>query len=129
MKYSASTYAKALAEAIVKAKPSDGDRIVARFVALVRRNGDDVHIRKIVEEAARFVRGAHGIRKVTLGSARPLTAAQRKLLKHFVTEEDIVEERVDPTLIAGIRITVDDETQFDGSLKRKLDAMFTVGQE
>jgi len=33
---------------------------------------------------------------------------------------DVVEARIDPDLIAGIKITVNDEMQFDGSLKSKL---------
>jgi F0F1-type ATP synthase delta subunit len=32
----------------------------------------------------------------------------------------VVEERIDPELIAGIRIILNDELQFDGSLKHKL---------
>jgi F0F1-type ATP synthase delta subunit len=125
MKYAPHVYAKALAEVTLAAKKGEEAKVVSRFLALVRKNGDEVHLRKIVEEAARFVRGAQSIRKVTVGIARPLTTAQKKLLKEFIDEGDVVEERIDPALVAGLRLIVDDEMQFDGTLKGKLDKMFT----
>jgi F0F1-type ATP synthase delta subunit len=38
----------------------------------------------------------------------------------------VVEDRIDPALFAGLRIIIDDEKQFDGSLKGKLDKMLGV---
>lgn len=127
MKYPAHIYAKALAEVIVGAKGKSEkvqDAIVANFIALVRRNGDEAHLRKLVEEAARFTRGKSGVRKVTIGSARSLTPARKKALQHFINSGDVVEEVIDPELVAGVKVIVNDELQFDGSLKGKLDKLF-----
>jgi len=125
MKYPAHIYAKALAEAIATTKGKAAeDAVVKNFIALVRRNGDEAHIRKLVEEAARMVRGKSGVRKVTIETARALKAPQRKLLDHFIKGGDIVEERIDPALVAGVKIILDDELQFDGSLKGKMDKIF-----
>ena len=124
MKYPAHIYAKALAEVIVGANGKNDDEIAKRFVAFVRKNGDEVHLRKIVEEAARFVRGKSGVRKVTMETARPLGAAQKKQLAGFMKAGDILEEKVNPELVAGVKIIVNDELQFDGSLKGKLDKLF-----
>jgi len=123
MKYPAHIYAKALAEAIT-APGAGGDVIAKNFQALLLRNGDEAHARKIVEEAARFVRGKHGIRKVTIESARELGAAQRKIVAALTKPGDVIESRIDPELVAGIRLIVNDELQFDGSLKGKLDKIF-----
>lgn len=127
MKYPAHIYAKALAEVIVAAKAAsdtEQDAIVRRFVALVRKNGDEAHLRKIVEEAARFVRGKSGVRKVMMETARPLGAAQKKQLAAFTKAGDVIVEKVNPELVAGVKIIVNDELQFDGSLKGKLDKLF-----
>ena len=125
MKYPAHIYAKALAEAIAHAKGKAAeDAVLKNFIALVRRNGDEGNIRKLVEEAARMVRGKSGVRKVTIETARAQGAAQRKSLRRFIKEGDIVEERIDPTLVAGVKIILDDELQFDGSLKGKMDKIF-----
>jgi F0F1-type ATP synthase delta subunit len=127
MKYPAHIYAKALAEVIVAAEGAgekEQDAIVARLVAFVRKNGDEAHLRKIVEEAARFVRGKSGVRKVMMETARPLGAQQKKKLAAFIKTGDVVVEKINPELVAGVKIIVNDELQFDGSLKGKLDKLF-----
>lgn len=121
MKYPTHLYAKALAEVIGE---DDSAKIVKNFLALVRRNGDEAHLRKIIEEAARLARAKAGIRKVTISSARTLSAAQEKLIAKIVKPKDVVERAIDPELVAGIRIVLNDEMQFDGSLRGKLDKVF-----
>jgi len=128
MKYPAHIYAKALAEVIGdpsrKISEKETAAIVKNFLELVRANGDESHLRKILEEAARFARGKAGIRKVSVESARALSTAQEKEVAKFLTAADVVERTIDPALIAGIRILVNDEMQFDGSLRGKLDKVF-----
>ena len=61
MKYPAHIYAKALVEVLAVSDGSKAKEDVAaeNFLALVRKNGDEGHLRKILEEAARFAR-EHG---------------------------------------------------------------------
>ncbi len=125
MKYPAHIYAKALVEVLADeekkgAFTKEQQRVADNFVALVRRNGDEAHLRKLLEEASRMARGLGGARKVIVESARPFTSSQRKEVERFIKKEDVVVEKVDPALVAGMRITVNDEMQFDGSLRRKL---------
>ncbi len=127
MKYPAHIYAKALAEVIVAVKGGSNavqDAIVRRFIALVRKNGDEAHLRKLVEEAARFVRGKSGVRKMTIETARSLPAAQKQALQALTKPGDVIEEKIDPELVAGVKVLINDELQFDGSLKGKLDKLF-----
>lgn len=131
MKYPAHVYAKALIEVLddVSAEKKtagarDEEKLAKNFLELVKRNGDEMHLRKILEEASRFARGRNGFRKVIIDSARAFTPAQRKEVAHVLKKDDVITERIDPSLIAGMRITVNDELQFDGSLKRKLDTAF-----
>ena len=124
MKYRPSFYAKALAEAALEAKGKGHDEIVKNFLALVKKNGDEGELRKIVPEAERLVRRATGKRKVTVQSARALNPAQEKMVKGLAKPGDMVEYGVDPELIAGIRIILDDELQYDGSLRGKMDKLF-----
>ncbi|SRR5258708_4965891 len=125
MKYPAHIYGKALAEAIVAATVKDRDGIVKNFLALVRKNGDEPFLRKIVTEAERFVREAEGLRKVTVEVAREPGAHAKAFIKTFAKPGDIFEEKIDPRLIAGVKITVNDDMQFDGSLKGKMDKLFS----
>jgi F0F1-type ATP synthase delta subunit len=120
MKYPAHIYAKALVEVLGDPKIKDDGLIARNFLGLVERSGDMGHLRKILEEASRFARGKSGVRKITIESARALHPSQRDTMKHFMKAGDMVEERIDPDLVAGIKITLNDELQFDGSLKNKL---------
>ncbi len=124
MKYRSSIYAKALAEVITDRKVTDDAAVVRNFLAMVERNGDSSHLTAILEEAARLSRGKKGIHKVMLESARSMSDVQRKAVVALVSESDVVEEMINGELIAGIRVVVDDERQFDGSLKGKLDKLF-----
>jgi F0F1-type ATP synthase delta subunit len=112
-------YAKALVEVLSDPKVND-ESAAQNFLALVKKNNDEGHLKKILEEASRFARGRGGVRKVTVESARELKVTQKDLVKRFIKPGDVVEERIDPELIAGIRIILNDELQFDGSLKNKL---------
>ena len=126
MKYPAHIYAKALVEVLGDGEKHDEGKIAENFIKLIRRNGDEMHLRKILEEASRFARGKNGLRKVVIDSARSLTPLQKKEVERFLRKEDIVVERTDPSLVAGVKITVNEELQFDGSLKRKLDRAFGI---
>jgi F0F1-type ATP synthase delta subunit len=133
MKYSTHLYSKALAEVIAAAKPVAATKpahevrqtlIAKNFLALVRKNGDEAHLRRILEEAGKLVCAKEGTQKVILETARTLGRAQKESLQSFVKKGDVIEEKINPELVAGVRIIVDDEMQFDGSLRGKLDRLF-----
>jgi F0F1-type ATP synthase delta subunit len=123
MKYSIHDYAKAFIEAIEDPK-ADQKAIEKNFLTLVRRNGDEMKLKQILNEAARLVRGKDGFREVTIESARPLMKSQEKMVGAFLKPGDIVSYEIDPNLVAGIKIVVNDEMEFDGSMKGKLDMLF-----
>jgi F0F1-type ATP synthase delta subunit len=125
MKYRINDYAKALVGAI-EAKPAGGDAAIEKnFLALVRKNGDEARLGKILDEAGRLTRAKKGgTRAVLIESARSLSAAQEKMVKHFLHPGDAVQYCVNKDLIAGIRITVNDEAQFDGTMEKKLNSVF-----
>jgi len=127
MKYSVTDYAKAL-DAVLAEKKNDAERETAarKFLAFVERNGDEGRLRVILEAASRLAREKRGVREVVIASARPLSKAQEKMLAQFVKPHDAVSYAVDPALVAGVKIVVNDETQFDGTLKAKLEKLFNA---
>jgi F0F1-type ATP synthase delta subunit len=123
MKYSIHDYAKALDAALADPK-TDKSAIVKNFSALIRRNGDEARAKKILQEAARRSRGRNAMREVAVGSARALRTSQVDMVKKFLKPDDVVTYTIDADLIAGIRLVVNDEMQFDGTMKAKLDKLF-----
>jgi len=125
MKYPANTYAQALVEAIVAPK-ADPAKIQKNFLAIIRKNGDEGRLKAILESAERLLGKKTGDRKVIVESARPLTGSVKSLFGNFLRSSDSVETKIHPELVAGVRITVNDELQFDGSLKGKLDILLNA---
>jgi F0F1-type ATP synthase delta subunit len=116
-------YAEALAGALLD-KKNDEKKVAKNFLLLLIKLGYQSKARKIVELAEEIILKKKGNKKITLESARKLTAENRALLKKFVKDGDIVKEKVNPDLIAGIKVVINNEKQFDNSLKSKLQNIF-----
>jgi F0F1-type ATP synthase delta subunit len=90
----------------------------------VRKSGDWHNLPKILAAADRELRARTGRRAITIASARNLDTANRKLLASLIRAEDVVREETDPALVAGVRVTIENELQLDGTLARKLNRLF-----
>jgi F0F1-type ATP synthase delta subunit len=124
MKYKPQDYAKAFAEVAARTPSGREEAILKNFLAIVRRNGDMRRIGKIAKLAENLLMKKSGRSKWTIQSARPIGNA-RDVFGNLIKPADILEEKIDPEVIAGVKITRDDEKQFDGTLKAKLDKLFT----
>lgn len=124
MKYSTQDYAKALVAVIVTAKQDEEAAIRKNFQTLLRKNSDEARGKKILEAAGRLLRAQRGGREVVFESARKLSAPHRQELEKFLRQDDQAVERLNPSLVAGVRITVDGEYEFDGSFRGKMDKIF-----
>ena len=87
MKYPIDSYAKALAAAIASQKGNAG-QIEGNFVAILKKNGDESHAKKIVREAERFLRKGDGTKKIMLASARQLKKSPKEILGTTLGPED-----------------------------------------
>jgi F0F1-type ATP synthase delta subunit len=125
MKYSVPVYTRAFVEAMQgKHSVREKDVIVKNFAALIQKNGDARLFPKIIDAAAKMIREKEGIAKITFETARPLSTALRKRLHALAGAKDDVEEKVVPSLVAGVRVIRNDEEQFDMTLARRLQKLF-----
>ena len=123
MKYSIHCYATALAEAIVSEKGNAG-HIGKNFIAILKKNGDGSHAKKIIDETERFLRKNDGTKKIVLTSARPLKKTPKEILGGMLGPKDVCKTAIRPELVAGLTIAINDDLRFDGSLKGKIDKLF-----
>ncbi len=123
MKYPIHSYAKALSEVIASKKESSA-HIEKNFIAILRKNGDEMYAKKILEESERLLRKKDGTKKIVLASARPLKESSHTILGDVLGKNDVCKTVIRPDLVAGVTITINDDLRFDGSLKGKLDKMF-----
>ena len=98
-------------------------KVFKRFLQAVARKGDARKLPAVVRELERSDVHAKGGRMVTIEFARTL-GHETSEFKSFLKPEDHLENRVNPDLVAGVRITIDEERELDFSLARRLNKMF-----
>jgi len=117
MKNKIKIYAKALAEYMAKGMT---EKEIAKFLDFLAKNGDMRKAKEILALAENLYIKKTGKRKVILETARK---ADLKNLKSILKKGDIIEEKINSELLAGIKIIINDE-QLDLSMQKKLNNLF-----
>ncbi|MEK7124539.1 MAG: hypothetical protein AAB877_02560 [Patescibacteria group bacterium] len=121
-KYRAKLYAKALAELVLQKKsPSDIKKMPDAFLDILKKNGDMAKAKEIAGIAESLILKESGKNHIILETARKI---DKRLLNHFSREGDKVSEKINLKIIAGIKITVNNELELDNSLLRKIQEIF-----
>jgi F0F1-type ATP synthase delta subunit len=120
MKYNKiKNYAIALAEVLSKTG-IDEKKVTDNFVKLLVKTGQEKKSKEILNMAEDLLLKKQGKSKVTFEVARRLTAENKASLKKFIKEGDIAKEKINHGLIAGVKIIINNEKQFDNSMLSKL---------
>lgn len=117
----ANTYAKALVEIMISV-PGQQEKLLRAFVRLLQKNGQTHKIREIISLARNRYAKKTGQRNIIIESARKVNV--KSILKKLQREGDNVQEKIQPELVAGLKITVNSEAQLDFSLSNRLDNIF-----
>jgi F0F1-type ATP synthase delta subunit len=112
-------YAKALAQ-ILSQKEFDEKKIINNFVKLLIGSGYESKSKEILNLTQNILLQKQGLRSLTFETARKPSASQKKMIESMVKKGDIVKEKINPELIAGIKVIINNEKQFDNSLLAKL---------
>ncbi|MBI5732430.1 F0F1 ATP synthase subunit delta [Candidatus Jorgensenbacteria bacterium] len=124
MKYKAESYARALVEAWHDSPTSEHDRVIERFIQVIRKNGDWNQIPAINTSLERLLTKEKGGKIVDIETARPLpTKIMQGLINNF-RSPDIVNVKNNTKLIAGVRITLNGTEELDLSFAHKLRKLF-----
>ncbi len=123
MKYSANIYARALVAALDD-RPEEAAKIKDRFLAVLKKAGDSRGLQAIVTEAEKLLVKKNGGRKIIIESPRPLSSKNLEALQHSFSSKDRIETVLTPSLVAGVRVTIDGEWTIDATLKGKLQKLF-----
>src|SRR5579863_8187438 len=105
MKYRSNVYAKALVNALLH-KKTDDQQIAVNVLALLKKNGDIKKSKQIIVMAEKILLKATGNKKVVFEIARKTDI--QDLIKSFTKKGDVVEEKINPKIVAGVKIIVDD---------------------
>ncbi len=121
MKYNVKDYAIALADVMLGPKISD-KKIADNFFKVLEKNRQLKNAKKIVELAQKYYLEKKGNKSVLLETARKTDV--KSVLKSILKNGDAVEEKINPELIAGIKVIINNEKQLDFSLHKKLQEIF-----
>lgn len=124
MKYLSKIYAEALIDLLLeKDREEEKQSIIANFLKFVKKNGDESSLKKIFEACQKLYLKRIGKKKITFEVARS-NKNNEDILKSTIEAGDIIEERINPEIIAGVKIIVDEERQLDCSLLKKIKNLY-----
>lgn len=124
MKYTSAMYAKAFTTAVKASASLNKTTLVNNFVFLLKRTADIQFRADIIRAVEVAWARAHGGRDVHVETAQPMNERLRKAVHAKFTNKDLIQETINPALVAGMRIIVDGEQELDGSMRRKLQKLF-----
>jgi len=125
MKYKAKLYAEALAEIAMKpASAQEASAWQSNFLKLLEKNGDMGKASHIIFLAKKLFIKKTGRRQLTIEFARKIKVKQKELVDSILQKGDIMEEKINKDLLAGIKIIINGEKQFDASMQKKLENIF-----
>ena len=124
MKYRLKQYAEALAAATEGKSEAEQKKIVTRFTELLVRHRMIGKAPMICIAYEKLVLQKKGMRSVRIETA---TSTSKKLKQEFhaaLGKNIYIEEIINPHLLGGIKILVDDEILIDASVRRQLERLF-----
>lgn len=124
MKYTARQYGEALFVSLKEKSGAERKAILKKFLSILRRNRDMHSLGLILKEAEERLLKEENIRKVDVESAAPLSENIRKEIENIMRKNILLKERVNPDLLAGIKMLMDGEILIDATAKRRLDKLF-----
>ena len=114
----------AFAHALRENDPSQHALILKNFVAMLRSRFSIKKASKAAEEAERALVSMNGGRTIETHSAFPLEKNIKEQLRGILGKKDRIIERIDPSLIAGVKVVIDGEAAIDNTFRRKLQKLF-----
>lgn len=123
MKYSINNYVNALTE-VLNETPGKKDLVIASFIKLIAKNGDISKRDKIIESVHKKIVNLNGGKWINVELARKTSEPKLRLIREIFTDKDHVNFKINPALIAGVRITVNGDRELDNSLNKKLNKLF-----
>lgn len=124
MRYSPKQYAAAFLASLAESSPKLRKDLIRRFLFAIIRRGDQRHLPAIIREIEREHLRERGVTVAEITSASPLPATVKRHIAAKLGKRSQIRERVDPHVIAGLRIIANENTLIDASAASLLKRMF-----
>lgn len=125
MKHSPKQYAAALLSALDKKSVAEKKKTLYQFLSLISRRGDSARLGMVMREIEKQYLKGRDLKKVVLESADFVPVKIKKEVEEILGKSIILEEKINPDLLAGIRILVDEELLIDASAEIQIRRLFS----
>ena len=99
-------------------------RLQRQFLVLVGQKGDSRRLGLILKEVEKQDLREQGLKKVLVETPDPITPQIKKGIREVLGKDILIQEKINPELIAGIKILINDEILVDASAKTQLRKLF-----
>ncbi|MDD4989333.1 MAG: F0F1 ATP synthase subunit delta [Candidatus Pacebacteria bacterium] len=124
MKYKPKQYAEAL-YGVLDEKSGDEKKLIKQFVLTLKKNRDSAKLPLILKHFEKIFTEKNGLIKVEVESAQELSPKVRKEIESAVGGKALFEEKINPKLLAGVRILLNDSIFIDSSALRHITNVFS----
>ncbi|HEY4510502.1 MAG TPA: F0F1 ATP synthase subunit delta [Candidatus Paceibacterota bacterium] len=124
MRYQESIYAKALLRALEEKDESEIKKILKNFMAILLKNNDFSHLNSILGKVEKLYLTEEGVEKIYVESASPLSKNLREEIESALGKKVLINEKVRPGLLAGVRIILNEEILIDATAAQRLAKIF-----
>ena len=124
MRYSPNTYAQTFLSVTDNLSGEALESAIERFVVIIHKHGNERYFEKIIEALGRELTRKAGGQYVEMTFAREPEVDHVVTLRKLFSAHSHTETVIDPSLVAGVRIRIDDEEELDLSLQSSLNRLF-----
>lgn len=124
MIYSAQQYGEALYNALLNKKGSERTDVLKRFIVMLDKNHQQKSMRQILNHYEKTVLKKEGMKKLDIESVSPLSADVKKNIEKTIGGAVLISETINPELIAGMTLLLDDTHYIDASARTQLRNLF-----
>ncbi|MEK9194860.1 MAG: F0F1 ATP synthase subunit delta [Patescibacteria group bacterium] len=124
MKYRPEQYAQALLAACHEKSDVEQKKIVKRFVQLLVRHQATSKIHAICAAYEKLELRNKGMRNVRLETAGTVSEKLKNGIYEILGKHIQIKEMVNPNLLGGLKILIDDEILIDASARRQMEELF-----
>jgi F0F1-type ATP synthase delta subunit len=123
MNYTSRQYAAALFDALADKEPAQRREILTQFLKTLDKNHDSHSLKRILVDYEKVFLKKQGMRKVDIESASPITEVVRTEIEKTLGKKILLTEKVNPELIAGLTLLVDDTAFIDASARTQINTL------
>ena len=124
MRHSPKQYAQALLEALKDKPEREHKEIMKNFLVILAKNGDRSKLSSIIRDMEKGYLKEAGLKKVIIESPQPVSSKTKKEVEGILGKNIMVFEKINPELLAGIKILIDDTTLIDASAQSRINKIF-----